>query len=384
MRWRSSVLILACMLALAPAAHAQTTVYLAFGDSITAGDFDTDTNQPGYPPKLQALLAAGGMDASVENYGLGGEQTTDGVTRIDTALALANADVLLLMEGTNDIFHGVSVETTVQNLDTMANKASNKGLSTVHATIIPFRPNATVNSDNILTEQLNMLIRTLALQRSRRLVDPFEVFLEQDNLFDTYYYSGGGDPVGHPNHDGYQLLAQTFADVLLDVDSVPPVPIAVDPADGASNVAADATLTVKLADFGNDIASGSLQLLLNGDPVSAKAFVNGAVATLQYTDANGLLGVYKMSYTAGDLASPANSVTRRVSTFTIAGTTFLQGDLDLDGKVDGYDLVLLGSRFGGRRGADSLYYVGFDINQDGVLDGEDLAILANNFGKSSF
>ena len=384
MSCRRPAILVCCLLAFAPAVRAQKTVYLAFGDSITAGDFDSDTSQPGYPPKLQALLVAAGMEASVENYGLGGEQTTDGVSRIDTALALANADVLLLLEGTNDIFHGVSIETTVQDLDTMANKASNKGLSTVHATIIPFKPGAKVNSDNLLTEQLNMLIRTLALQRSRQLVDPYEVFREQDNLFDTYYYSGSDDPVGHPNHDGYQLLAQTFADVLLDVDSVPPVPIGVDPADGAQNVAPGATLTVKLVDFGNDIDSGSLQLLLNGDPVNAKAFSNGAVATLQYSDPDGLLGVYKMSYAAGDLASPSNSVTRRVSTFTIAGTTFLQGDLDRDGKVDGYDLVLLGSRFGGRRGSDSLYYVGFDINGDGVLDGDDLAILANNFGKSSF
>jgi len=364
-------------------ARAQNTVYLAFGDSITEGDFDTNTSQPGYPPKLQKLLVNAGMDASVENYGLGGEQTTDGVTRIDTALALAHADILLLMEGTNDIYHGLSIETTVQDLDTMANKASDQGLSTVHATIIPFRPDARVNSDNVLTGDLNMGIRSLALARGRELADPFEVFLEQENLFETYYYSGAGDVVGHPNDDGYQLLAQIFADVLLDVDSVPPVPVSVTPADGLQNVPPKVAISVKLADFGNDIDSSSLQLLLNGEAVAAKRFTDGNVATLQYTDPDGLLGVYKLSYTAGDLASPANSVTRRVSTFTIAGTTFLQGDLDFNGRVDGYDLVLLGSRFGGHNG-DGLYYIGFDINGDGVIDGEDLAILANNFGKSTF
>lgn len=384
MRGRSTTLVAfgLCLL-WGVAARAQKTVYLAFGDSITAGDFDSNTSQPGYPPKLQKLLTDAGEQVSVENYGLGGEETTDGVTRIDTALALAHADVLLLMEGTNDIYHGLSLETTVQNLDTMANKASNQGVKTVHATIIPFRPSAAVNSDNVLTGQLNMMIRSLALSRSRRLADPFEVFLEQDSLFDTYYSDSGSDPVGHPNDDGYQLLAQIFADLLLDVDSVPPVPISVDPADGSQNVPANVDISVKLVDFGNDIDSSSLQLLLNGDVVAAKRFTDGNVATLQYTDPEGLLGVYRLSYTAGDLAAPANSVTRRVSTFTIAGTTFLQGDLDQDGRVDGYDLVLLGSRFGGHNG-DGLYYIGFDINKDGVIDGEDLAILANNFGKSSF
>ncbi len=60
----------------------------------------------------------------------------------------------------------------------------------------------------------------------------------------------------------------------------------------------------------------------------------------------------------------------------------LQGDVDFDCRVDGFDLISLGRRFGIRRAHD-LYLDRYDFNLDGRIDGEDLAILAKNFGRSS-
>ena len=54
-----------------------------------------------------------------------------------------------------------------------------------------------------------------------------------------YYIPGNDDPVGHPNAAGYDLLAQIFFDVIRDVDTVPPVPGLVTPANGAKEVSAD-------------------------------------------------------------------------------------------------------------------------------------------------
>jgi len=84
---------------------------------------------------------------------------------------------------------------------------------------------------------------------------------------------------------------------------------------------------------------------------------------------------------ARDLASPPNSVDRQIARFYTAGTAFLGGDIDRDGRVDGNDLVRLARAFGARLGA-SRYSASADLNADGVVDGVDLAVLASNFGRS--
>ena len=75
----------AFLLGLVPAlAAAQTTArkYICFGDSITEGRGDDPTRaNPGYPPRLQALLQAAGVNATVLNRGVGGERTPDSLSR---------------------------------------------------------------------------------------------------------------------------------------------------------------------------------------------------------------------------------------------------------------------------------------------------------------
>lgn len=87
-------------------------------------------------------------------------------------------DVLLLMEGTNDISRGISPETTLFNLNEMARSAADRGLSTVHATLIPRYPQAVVDPNNVLNRSMARGIRELAADTGHRLVDPFEVFLK--------------------------------------------------------------------------------------------------------------------------------------------------------------------------------------------------------------
>jgi hypothetical protein len=84
-----------------------------------------------------------------------------------------------------------------------------------------------------------------------------------------------------------------------------------------------------------------------------------------------------------DLAKPSNVLDRSLARFIVAGTKFLDGDLNRDGRVDGQDLVILALAFGSRRG-DPRYNPAADLNADSAVDGKDLAILAGNFGQSSF
>lgn len=376
-----------------PGAAGAQTVYLAFGDSITLPgeggiSFDDDEHpcpqDCGYPGRLEDMLQAAGMQDQVINGGKGGDDTMDGLSRLPALLDSTDPDVMLLMMGTNDVSQGISLDTTLFNLNRMAEMAASHGASTVHATVIPRTPDATRgDGDNVVTQRMNWRIRELAYDRGRELADPFEVFLAQDNLFATYYSpTPNGDAVGHPNPAGFQLLADIFFDVVTGVDSVPPVPGLVEPADGADNVPGMPQVRLRLYDFGAGIDIGATDLLINNQPVPASVTGDARRIELRYTPTSPFPGVVDVGYRAVDLAPARNTRTRTLATFTTRGASFVQGDLNEDGRVDGLDLIALARSFGSSNG-ESRYQRYVDINRDNRVDGEDLAILAENFGRAA-
>lgn len=364
---------------------AAQTRYVAFGDSITEGNVGDDPNRSelGYPPRLEALLAGAGVDATVANRGEGGEKTFQGVTRIDEVLA-EGGDVLLLMEGTNDISQDLSLETTLFNLSEMARKAEDAGLSVIHATCIPRYPEAKKDAANLRQQRMNESIRDLAGGSGRGLADPFEVFGREPDLFDRFYApASSDDPVGHPNAPGYDLLADLFFDVLSERDEVPPVTGVQVPSNGEHEVAPGQAIDLDIWDFGRGIDLVATTLLIDGSPVSAIVQGNSRGANIGYSPPQPWRGVVRVGLRSRDNATPANAVDRDVAQFVVAGTIFLAGDLDEDGRVDGTDLAALARAFGARR-QDSRYLAAADLNDDDLVDGVDLAQLATNFGRTSF
>lgn len=379
-----SVLSFLALLAGAPlAAQTPPIKYVAFGDSITAGVGDDAVRPtPGYPPRLQTLLTTAGVTATVENDGLGGEKTPEGLTRIDQYLnAAKSGDVLLLMEGTNDISRSLSVESTLLNLDEMARKAEVRGLTAVHVTVIPRRPDARFDPLNLATDQMNGLIRNLAGVRERRLVDPYQIFGVLPDYYQTYYSHATDDPVGHPNGVGYDLLARVFSERLRNLDTVPPVPGVVTPASGSTTATMDTAINVDVWDFGAGIDLANTFLLVNGAVVTATPTGTTQRAHLHYQPPAGLSGSVSVGLRARDLATPANSTDKTIARFSIAVAP-LPGDVNGDSRVDGTDLVLFALGFGALRGG-STYTEAADLNHDGRIDGQDLAVLASNFGRAN-
>jgi lysophospholipase L1-like esterase len=365
-------------------AAAQTTprTYLCFGDSITEGRGDDPTRAAlGYPPRLQVLLQTAGVSATVINKGLGGERTPDALSRIDSVIALGSpGDYLLLMEGTNDISRSISTETTIFNLDEMARRAEAKSLVALHATVIPRKPDAKVDANNIINDALNGSIRNLAGVRQRLEADPYEVFRTTPNTF-SFYVVAADDPVGHPNAAGYDILARVFFNALQGIDTVSPVTGILSPANGATNVAATTQINVDVWDFGTGIDLANTFLLVNGAVTPVVPTGSSLRARLSYQPPAPLTGIVSVGLRSRDLATPPNTIDRAISVFTIAGFGSLQGDLNGDNRVDGADLVIFALHFGAMRG-DPAYSASADLNGDGTIDGLDLAILASNFGKS--
>jgi hypothetical protein len=61
-------------------------------------------------------------------------------------------------------------------------------------------------------------------------------------------------------------------------------------------------------------------------------------------------------------------------------TGALRADIDLSGRVDGFDLARMGRAFGAVTG-DARYDAAADLDRDGQVDGADVALLAAQFGK---
>jgi lysophospholipase L1-like esterase len=364
------------------AALAQTRTYLAFGDSITEGVGDASGR--GYPPRLEALLQAAGVNAVVQNHGKGGEKTPEGLMRIGSVLSQGTAgDVLLLTEGTNDISKDIPIETTIFNLDEMRNQAALRGIDTIFATVIPRRPDARFDPENEMTDQLNGSIRNLAGLRQRRLSDSYEIFSTTPNLYQQYYDPANDDPVGHPNAAGYDRLARIWFNTIQGNDTVWPVHGITDPVHGETNVPADTEIKVDVWDFGSGIDVANTFLLVNGVPVAATPVGNIRMVTLRYQPPTPLSGTVSVGLRSRDLSNPPAEVNREILRFTVAGaSTTLQGDLNQDGRVDGADLVAFGRRFGSQAG-DGSYDEDADFNNDNRIDGLDLAVLAANFGRSA-
>ena len=380
MSGRRRLLALAATLSLAAAAPAAAqTVYIAFGDSLTAGSFD-ERAEPGYPPALEGLLAARGVDAVVENHGLPGETTGEALSRIDSVLA-GGGDVLLLMEGTNDVNQNVPLTTTIFNLGELADRAEAAGVATVHATIIPRRPSAATDGSNRNTRNLNGDIRALAWDTGRSLVDPFDVFISTGNVYDQYYV-GGGDNL-HLNEQGYDFLAVPFADVLTGIDNRPPVAGRVVPFDDQQDTPNDIVVSVDLYDFGAGIDVGATRLLIDDEPVEAQISGDERRQQIRYVPPEPWDGVVFVGLEARDREVPANTRSGTLVQFVVEGADFLPGDITRDGRVAGDDLIALAFAFGSERG-EGRFRTFADLNGDGRVDGADLAILASNFGRSSF
>ena len=363
-------------------------VYLAFGDSITTGI--GDPTLVGYPPKLERRLKKGlGTDVTVVKSGVPSESALTALSRIDATLAAVPADVFLLMEGTNDVtntFDGLySLETAIQAIDTLATRAERRGMEAVHATLIPRPPFAQRDKRNIVTEAFAWKLRELANKRKRRLVDIFEA-LDPRVVADSFIrFYAEPDPVGHPNADGYVRIAETFADTLLEKDTVPPLPGDYQPGPLVETIKPKAEFVVPI--FESIGASGidldATYLVLNGRRVATPK--GGAhKATLKFQDTEGeIIGCgAELRVQSQDLADPPNAYNRILAFYEVSNRKSLKGDVDHDCRVDGLDLVYFARGFGGEEGLPG-YNSLLDFNNDGIVDGEDLAILAGNFGRSS-
>jgi acyl-CoA thioesterase I len=107
------------------AAEDNRPAIVTFGDSLTAGVAGRS-----YPEDLQDLLDQHGMKYRVDNQGVSGDTSTDGLARIDNVIA--EKPVLVILEfGGNDGLRGTPVDATRKNLEEMIARLKAAKLETV-------------------------------------------------------------------------------------------------------------------------------------------------------------------------------------------------------------------------------------------------------------
>ena len=108
--WMSGAMLFGAALLCAVGAHAQTQTRVAI---VALGASNTEgwgvVASEAYPRKLQALLNARGIEATVINAGLAGDTTGGMLARLERAVP-AGTHVVVLQPGTNDERMGLGAE----------------------------------------------------------------------------------------------------------------------------------------------------------------------------------------------------------------------------------------------------------------------------------
>ena len=191
------------------------TRVLAFGDSITEGqvsppaaptvlEFDPVNN---YPALLQEALAARytSQTITVINAGLGGERVTmGGEDRLERLVDEHQPDVVILLEGVNDLNFGIEPGTVSEALRRAVRRARDEDVPLILvSTVLPGVPGRLKPPNPELVHALNTEIRWWAGAEGATLVDSHDVFEPMKSLLI------GVDGL-HPTVDGYRKLAEIF------------------------------------------------------------------------------------------------------------------------------------------------------------------------------
>jgi lysophospholipase L1-like esterase len=202
------------------------TSFLAFGDSMTEGEITVPTTgaldaggfpqfrlvvvpTESYPTELLRLLRARYVTQSaqfvVTNAGMSREWAADGPKRFPQTLAASGAQVVLLLEGANDLSArgAQGLGPALNGLQSMVRSARGAGATVFIASIPPPKPSGSRALPIQLVTALNDGIRLGAAGEGAIFVDIYAALATNVEQFI------GADGL-HPTEAGYQRMADTF------------------------------------------------------------------------------------------------------------------------------------------------------------------------------
>ncbi|HXG87192.1 MAG TPA: GDSL-type esterase/lipase family protein [Vicinamibacterales bacterium] len=205
------------------------TKFLAFGDSMTAGEVSIPTSgrlsdgspvfrlvvipSASYPTQLTSLLRARyttqASSIQVTNAGVPGEWAEDGAKRFPALMVTLRPEAVFLLEGYNELgaLGQLGVARATAGLDTMAKEARLRNARVFIATLPPPRTTGKNLIPAVLVSSLNDQIRRTAAGEGAVLVDLYAAMSADINR----YISADGL---HPTEEGYRKMAEIFANAV--------------------------------------------------------------------------------------------------------------------------------------------------------------------------
>lgn len=164
-------------------------VILAFGDSLT---FGTGVEAPdSYPAALEKMIGR-----RVVNYGIPGEVTAEGLSRLPEILDREKPALMILCHGGNDQLRHLSLEQTADNIRKMIQLARDKNVAVVLIAVPS--PGLTLSPPPLY----------------RKIAKKMSVPIEENILSDVLAKNSLKSDLIHPNAAGYRLMAESIAALL--------------------------------------------------------------------------------------------------------------------------------------------------------------------------
>jgi len=204
------------------------TRFLAFGDSMTAGEVTVPVglraDLPGadarlprsgpmvlvpsasYPTQLLSMLqsrfARQAASVAVTNAGKPGEYSFEARERFAEALAAERPEVVLLLHGANDLAFGIS-DLPAGALFDMVRTGKAAGVQVFLSTLMVFKPGGRNSPNPAVVDEVNAKIKAIAASEGVVLVNLYDALLpEAATLI-------GVDGL-HPTEAGYKRIADMF------------------------------------------------------------------------------------------------------------------------------------------------------------------------------
>lgn len=194
------------------------TRLLAFGDSITEGAISLTVPQfaltagleVSYPYQLQAMLGErySTQTITVGNAGRGGERAEEGVIRLPGVLTETQPELVLLLEGVNDLnlYGAAGLQRTLAKVGEMIALCQMQGRQVMVGTLPPERPGGFRAGAVALVDPFNDGLKDVVRSQGASLVDVNAGFGGDLSLL-------GADGL-HPTVAGYQRIAQSFFEAI--------------------------------------------------------------------------------------------------------------------------------------------------------------------------
>ncbi len=169
----------------------EDAVILAFGDSLTSGV--GTTKDKSYPAVLQELSGL-----RVVNAGVSGETTAQGLQRLNSVLDQASPDIVILIEGGNDILKNINIKQAQNNLREMILLISERSIPVV---LIGVPEKSLFSSSAPIYEEL---------------ATEFDLVFDGKLIASLQRSSSLKSDIVHFNEKGYRKMAESIYELLKD------------------------------------------------------------------------------------------------------------------------------------------------------------------------